>query len=207
MPSPKPFPGLTPLSSLRVSRHQIPSHNLLPNTSIHNWPLLIYHSAFPPNATQPRTSSTSSPRVSSVAIESHLVSVGIVEPSWRYSMYPTTHFHSNSHEVLCVACGRARLCFGGEDNPARIEPLVEAGDVIIVPAGVAHRLLEDLGGDFQMVGSYPNGSETWDMCYGTPEDEGKINTIKSLSWFAGDPIYGDNGPAVRLEQTESNGQL
>jgi len=48
------------------------------------------------------------------------------------------------------------VCFGGEDNHSQIEPLLQKGDVVIVPTGVDHRLLEDYGG-FQMVGSYPIG--------------------------------------------------
>ena len=110
-------------------------------------------------------------------------------------MYSTTHFHSTSHEVLCVASGKAKLCFGGEDNPKRIETEVEKGDVIVVPAGVAHRLLEDLEGSFTMVGSYPKG-KSWDMCYGKPGEEDKVKSIEKLGWFERDPVYGDNGPVL-----------
>ncbi|KAI9751878.1 MAG: hypothetical protein M4579_005860 [Chaenotheca gracillima] len=175
---------LTPLSALRVSRHLIPRHDLLPNTSIQNHPLLIYHSAFTPAQT------------SASSIESHLRSTGVVTPQWRYTMYSTTHFHSTSHEVLCIAAGRARLCFGGEQNPDRVEPVLEKGDVVVVPAGVGHRLLEDFGG-FEMVGSYPQGRQ-WDMCYGRKgEDEAGIGKrIAGLGWFERDPIYGDSGPVL-----------
>lgn len=34
------------LSTLRVSKHLVPSHGLLPNSSILHKPLLIYHSVF-----------------------------------------------------------------------------------------------------------------------------------------------------------------
>lgn len=173
--------ALTPLSSLRVSRHQIPAHNLIPNTSITHRPLYIYHSAF------------SSPSASS--IETHLTSIGVVTPQWRYTMFSYTHFHSTTHEVLCVSAGRAKLCFGGEDNENRVEPVVEKGDVMVVPAGVGHRLLEDQGG-FEMVGSYPSNVEGWDMCYGKKGEEEKVQGIKSLKWFERDPIYGDEGPVL-----------
>lgn len=128
---------LTPLKSLTIHRHQIPAHNLTPNTSISNRPLLIYRSCF------------LSPSPSS--IESHLSSVGVVAPAWRYTMYSTSHFHSTSHEVLGISKGRAKLLFGGEGNPGAVETEVRAGDCIVIPAGVAHRLLEDLDGSFQMV--------------------------------------------------------
>ncbi|KAH7904530.1 RmlC-like cupin domain-containing protein [Hygrophoropsis aurantiaca] len=112
-------------------------------------------------------------------------------------MYSTSHFHSTTHEVLCISSGRARLCFGGEDNPEKVEIEVAKGDVIVVPAGVAHRLLQDLDGGFEMVGSYPKG-RNWDMCYGREDEGSKIEEIKNLPWFGKDPIYGDEGPALEV---------
>ncbi|EEY19612.1 cupin domain-containing protein [Verticillium alfalfae VaMs.102] len=117
-----PSHQLTALASLRVSKHLIPAHNLIPNTSLQQKPLLLYHGAFPSSIT-------------AAEIESHLASVAVVEPQWRYTMYTRIHFHSTTHEVLCVSRGRARLCFGGEANEARFEPVVETGDFIVVPAG------------------------------------------------------------------------
>lgn len=114
-------------------------------------------------------------------------------------MYDISHFHSTAHEVLCIAVGRAKLCFGGEDNPHRVETVVQAGDVVIVPAGVAHRLVEDLlgGGEgFCMVGSYYPKGKSWDMCYGREGEEEKVKAIEGLGWFDKDPIYGDEGPAL-----------
>ena len=110
-------------------------------------------------------------------------------------MYSTSHFHSTSHEVLAGSRGRAKLCFGHEENPERVEPLVEKGDVMVVPAGVAHRLLEDLEGGFEMVGSYPKGA-SWDMCYGREGEEKKVWGVKGLGWFERDPVYGDEGPVL-----------
>ncbi|KAI9789388.1 MAG: hypothetical protein M1816_006046 [Peltula sp. TS41687] len=175
---------LTPLASLQVSRHLIPRHGLIPNTSIQHRPLLIYRSAFPPD-------------ISASAIESHLSQVGAVKPGWRYTMYETTHFHSTTHEVLCISRGSARLCLGGELNPGRVEPVVKRGDVVIMPAGVGHRLLRDIEGGFEMVGAYPPGKQ-WDMCYGR-EGEGEeeqVRGIKELEWFVRDPVYGEDGPAI-----------
>jgi uncharacterized protein YjlB len=174
----------TQLSTLRVSRHHIPAHGLVPNCSIQNKPLLIYHSAF--------TAGTSASE-----IEKHLKSVGSVVPQWRYTMYGTTHFHSTTHEVLCISRGKARLCFGGEDNEGRIEPMVEKGDAVIIPAGVGHRLVEDVSGDFEMVGCYPPG-KAWDMCYGKTGEEAKVQAIGKLGWFERDPIYGDDGPSLKV---------
>lgn len=173
-----------PPSSIRVSSHFIPAHSGIPNTSIQNKPLLIYHSAFDASVAQ---------------LSSRLKDVGVVVPQWQYTMYRQTHFHSTTHEVLGIISGRARLCFGGEQNPGRVEPVVENGDLIIIPAGVAHRLLEDQTGTFQMLGSYPPG-KSWDMCYGFgKEDEGEVRrNIEQQKWFDRDPLYGDDGPALHV---------
>lgn len=171
---------LSPLKSLQVSQHQIPAFKGIPNTSIQGKPLLIYHAAF-------QNAKTSE-------IESHLTSTGVVTPQWRYTMYSETHFHSTTHEVLSIASGSAKCCFGGEENPGRVEPTLEKGDVVVVPAGVGHRLLEDYGG-FQMVGSYPTGKH-WDMCYGRAGEEEKVKGIAHLGWFTRDPIYGEHGPVL-----------
>lgn len=112
-------------------------------------------------------------------------------------MYKTSHYHSTTHEILCVFSGRAKLLFGGEDNPENVEAVVGAGDVIVIPAGVAHRLLEDYGqgGAFEMVGSYPEGCE-WDMCYGKKGEESKIEACGKVEWFRKDPLYGEDGPVL-----------
>ncbi|KAK5175523.1 uncharacterized protein LTR77_000662 [Saxophila tyrrhenica] len=102
-----------------------------------------------------------------------------------------------SHEVLGISSGRARLCFGHEDNPKRVEEVLEQGDVIVIPAGVAHRLLEDLEGGFEMVGCYPRGC-SWDMCYGREGEEAKVKGIGGLGWFERDPVYGDEGPVLEV---------
>lgn len=172
---------LVPLSQLKVTKTQIPPHGLIPNTSVQNKPLLHYHGAFDAAST------------SASAIEAHLGSVNVVKPQRRYTMYSTTHFHSTSHEVLCVASGAARCCFGGEDNPGRYEPLLQKGDVVVVPAGVGHRLLDERESPFQMVGCYPPGCD-WDMCYGNQGEEAKVKSIAHLGWFERDPVYGDEGP-------------
>lgn len=71
----------------------------------------------------------------------------------------------------------------------------QKGDVLVVPAGVSHRLWEDLEGGFQMVGCYPEAF-SWDMCYGRPGEEGVEERIKGLRWFQRDPVYGDQGPVL-----------
>lgn len=182
-PTMPPKLTLTPLTSLRVSAHYIPSHSLFPNITPHNHPLLIYHSCFAPS-----TAAVAS------ALEAHLPTNGIT-PQWRYTMYRTSHYHSTTHEVLCVVRGRARLLFGGEGNPGCVEEEVESGDVVVLPAGVAHRLVEDVEGGFEMVGAYPRGC-AWDMCFGREGEEGKAEAVGEVKWLDRDPMYGDDGPVL-----------
>lgn len=88
-------------------------------------------------------------------------------------------------------------CFGHELNPDRVELEPCKGDVVIVPAGIAHRLLHNASGNFEMVGCYPPG-KTWDMCYGKESEEAKIRQIKLVEWFHRDPTYGTRGPTLDL---------
>lgn len=193
--SAKSFSPLAPLSSLHITRHLIPAYEHIPNTTLHNRHLIFYHSVF------------TSPDLNASEIEQHLNHVGIVAPRWRYTMYRTSHFHSTTHELLVISSGRARLLFGGDSNPGGVTFEAQRGDAILIPAGVAHRLLEDLsagsklGSSFEMVGSYPVDAEEWDMCYwdGRKGEEHVMlwERIKKLPWLKGDPIYGDEGPALQ----------
>lgn len=97
-------------SEIQVTSRQIPKWEGIPNTSIQSKPLVIYHKAFNASPNQ---------------LIARLKEVGEVSPQWVYSMYSQTHFHSTTHEVLGVVSGRARLCFGGEDNPNRFDTDVE----------------------------------------------------------------------------------
>ena len=58
-------------------------------------------------------------------------------------------------------------------------------------------MLEDLEGEFEMVGNYPKGC-SWDMCYGKKGEEEKVERIKSVEWLERDPVYGDQANAWGL---------
>ncbi|KAL2865333.1 cupin domain-containing protein [Aspergillus lucknowensis] len=176
---------LRPRSETQITSRQLPRWERIPNTSIQSKPLMVYHQAFHGTPDE---------------LSEHLENVGEVSPSWIYTMYSQTHFHSTSHEILGVVSGSARLCFGGEGNPHRFEPTVSKGDLIIVPAGVGHQLLSEpdtTEGPFRMVGAYPRG-KSWDMCYGQPGEESKWQAIGRLGWFGRDPLYGKDGPALQV---------
>jgi uncharacterized protein YjlB len=78
--------------------------------------------------------------------------------NWRYpGVYEYAHFHSTTHECLGCARGWMEVALFG---PNGIRTKVEAGDVIVVPAGVSHEMTGH-SDDVMMVGGYPDGRD-WD---------------------------------------------
>jgi uncharacterized protein YjlB len=82
---------------------------------------------------------------------------------WRNGIYTYQHYHSTAHEVLGIYKGQVKVQLGG---PEGVVLEARAGDVIIIPAGVAHKNLGS-SADFRCIGAYPPG-QTWDMNYGKP---------------------------------------
>ena len=112
--------------------------------------------------------------------------------SWRNGVYPYHHYHSTAHEVLGVYAGHAKLQFGGDDGVVHD---VKAGDVILIPAGVAHKKL-DASKDFSVVGAYPDGRD-WDLNYGKPGERPDTDcNIARVPVPKKDPIYGEHGPLL-----------
>ena len=69
-----------------------------------------------------------------------------------------------------------------------------AGDVVVIPAGVAHKSL-GAGNDFVVVGAYPRGQEGYDMCRGKREERLQADrNIVSVPLPGADPLYGPDGP-------------
>ncbi len=106
--------------------------------------------------------------------------------SWRNGVYSFHHYHSTSHEVLGIYSGSALLFLGGEKG-AKVK--VEAGDIIVIPAGVGHKNLGS-SADFGVVGAYPDG-RNWDVMRGQPGDRPKADErIAALPVPETDPFLG-----------------
>lgn len=78
--------------------------------------------------------------------------------NWKYpGIYTYGHFHSTTHECLACAAGWMEIIIFGKAGE-RIR--VEAGDVIVMPAGVSHQMVRNSESNL-MVGGYPDGRD-WD---------------------------------------------
>ncbi|MBV8914140.1 MAG: cupin domain-containing protein [Acetobacteraceae bacterium] len=114
--------------------------------------------------------------------------------AWRNGVFPFHHFHSNAHEVLGVAAGEVRVAFGG---PAGEVVSIRAGDVVVIPAGVAHCNRGQSPGPL-IVGAYPGGAE-YDTKLGEPTDYvAAKRAIAAVQLPATDPVSGKAGPLRRL---------
>ena len=114
--------------------------------------------------------------------------------SWRNGMYDYLHFHTHTHEVLGIARGRLRAEFGG--SAGRVLEL-KAGDVVVLPAGTGHRRLE-ASSDLLVVGAYPARATYDEPQPGDIELEKALHDIARVTSPAQDPVYGKDGPLVRL---------
>ncbi|MBA3665735.1 MAG: cupin [Bacteroidetes bacterium] len=109
--------------------------------------------------------------------------------SWKSGVFEYHHYHSITHEVLGICKGKTTLLLGG-DSGAKIE--VEKGDVIIIPAGVAHK---NSGTEDQIicVGAYPEGKD-YDMNYGHKSERPAADRkIAAVPMPTTDPVFGEKG--------------
>jgi uncharacterized protein YjlB len=114
--------------------------------------------------------------------------------SWRNGLYAVHHYHSTAHEVLGLYGGRVNARLGGERG--RSVTLV-AGDVVVIPAGVAHKN-DGASADFRVVGAYPVGTSP-DMQYGKPgERPGTDRNIARAGLPTADPVRGAAGAIALL---------
>ena len=111
--------------------------------------------------------------------------------NWHDIILTEDHFHSNTHEVLGLKSGQARLMLGGVNGKI---VTVEKGDVIILPAGVGHYSVDN-SIEYQFVGGYPNGAE-WNLKFSLKKEDSSsiLAEIASIPLPEKDPVFGDDGP-------------
>lgn len=134
------------------------------------------------------------PRLLPAAAVKNLFQKNSWKNNWKQGIYTYHHYHSITHEVIGVVSGETLLQLGGENG---ILLLVQKGDVIIIPAGVAHINLGEEN-DVTCIGGYPDGTD-YDMNYGKPGERPRTDhNIRSLQLPATDPVLGKNGPLLKL---------
>jgi uncharacterized protein YjlB len=163
------------VQQINIIQHLIQGDNQFPNNG--NLPLLLYKHVV---------------HSDDESITLLLESNGWVN-SWKDTIFDYDHYHSTAHEVLVVTEGSASIQFGG---PKGIIQFVDPGDAIIIPAGVAHRLVNSEP-NFKVVGAYPEGQE-YDIKYGKPGERPLTDqNIRAVPKPSTDPIYGLEGPLLK----------
>ncbi len=104
-------------------------------------------------------------------------------------MYTYNHYHSITHEVLGIYCGECHVSLGGDSG---IQLFLEKGDVLLIPAGVAHKNI-GASTDFKCIGAYPGGKD-FDINLGkSGERPGTDKNIRKVPVPKLDPVYGKEG--------------
>lgn len=142
-------------------------------------PVLVYPQAMPVQDSDP------------AAVFEKVFSANGWPPQWRYGIYSYHHYHAEAHEVLGIACGKARLMLGGPNGHV-LE--VSSGDVLLLPAGTGHCNLES-SEDFLVVGAYPPGQHA-DICRESPT-RAQLASIETLPFPDQDPVQGSQGAVQR----------
>lgn len=142
------------------------------------WPLLVYRAALPADP----------------AAMEQAFAANDWSNSWRNGIFDYHHFHSTAHEVLGIARGEVQVAFGG---PSGQVVAVRAGDVVVIPAGVAHRNMGQ-SRDLLVIGAYPGGSD-YDTKRGDPaEYEDARRAIAEVAVPGADPVTGRQGGLLGL---------
>ncbi len=116
--------------------------------------------------------------------------------AWRNGIYNYDHFHATTHEVLGIVRGEAHVRFGG---PEGLIVELQAGDVVVIPAGVGHRNMGS-SRDLLVIGAYPASSPPGgepEICTGTASEHSRaLATVPEVPLPPQDPVFGETGPLL-----------
>ncbi len=162
--------------NLSVITHLLEADASVPNNA--RLPLLVYPAAVGLSRQDPAS-----------VFEQRFVSNGWVG-CWRDGIFPFHHYHSTAHEVLGIYSGSAVARFGGDNG---VTLTLNPGDVVIIPAGVAHKKLSSRG-EFGVVGAYPSGQQP-DMCRADRSAcRRAAEQVTRVLVPERDPVHGSGGP-------------
>lgn len=178
---------LQPIQKMNIVRNILTEDGNFPNNGL--LPLLVYRGAFLFN--NEKESDT-------IDIVKEILETNSWANSWIDGIYDYHHYHSTAHEILVILKGSCRVQFGGV-NGSTLN--LEKGDVVIIPAGVAHKRIDEADG-FQCLGAYPDGQE-YDMNYGNEgERPATDENIRKVPMPENDPLYGSDGPLIKNWRSE-----
>lgn len=162
-----------PAAPPETEEHLLLDDGLVPNNA--HFPLTVYRGAFEAGDTR-----------AEARIEAQFAKNGW-SGGWVNGIYPFHHYHATAHEVLGLARGWAEVQFGGPKGPSIT---VEAGDVVLIPAGVGHCRI-DASDDLSVVGAYPGGT-SWDTKRATPAERlASLPLIAMVPRWPTDPVTGN----------------
>ncbi|MGI8951031.1 MAG: cupin domain-containing protein [Chitinophagaceae bacterium] len=119
---------------------------------------------------------------------------------WQDGIFNYQHYHSITHEVLAVYTGECNLQLGGENG---ISTNISKGDVVIIPAGLAHKNLAS-SHNFKCIGAYPKGL-SYDIKLGKPEEKQEAEqNIKQVLLPETDPVFGKHGLLFEYWKNKTN---
>lgn len=159
-----------------VSQHLLADDGDIPNNP--RFPLLVYKAAAAPEHGDAED-----------ALEALFARNGWGN-GWRGGViYDFHHYHARCHEVVGIGRGTARIQFGGPQGPVLA---VEAGDAVLIPAGVGHCRV-DGDPELSVVAAYPPGDSP-DMCrQGEADPQAVRQRVSGVDAPARDPILGTDG--------------
>lgn len=170
---------LQPIQKLNIERRIIPEYSNFPNNAL--LPVLVYRAAIQ----FPQERNTDAVRE---ILESNNWS-----NSWIDGIFDYHHYHATTHETLVGLTGSCQVQFGGPDGTALT---LEPGDVVVIPAGVAHKRIDKAGG-FTCMGAYPGGQQ-YDIRYGRDGERPAADAdIRNVPMPESDPLYGNDGPLIK----------
>ncbi|OAL51509.1 hypothetical protein IQ07DRAFT_610369 [Pyrenochaeta sp. DS3sAY3a] len=156
-----------------------------PNNSL---PVLIYRNCLP----------TSEDKATEL-LEGH---AWVKKGTWGH--IDVRHYHPNTHECYGVFVGDSTLLVGcgSKDSQGGQEIKVQAGDVIVLPAGTSHCNTQS-SKDYMYVGVYPQGAPEYRYELGDDSinHEALRKEIGDVALPAQDPVNGSAGPLLDLWTT------
>lgn len=165
-------------SPTAIELHRFPGDGTIPNNAA--LALIVYRGAF-----------ASAPDIAA-ACETRFAANRWGD-GWRDGIYDYHHYHSTAHEALGIAAGSASVRFGGDGGSTVI---VRAGDVVVIPAGVGHKLVDGTP-DLLVVGAYPDGQQP-DLQTADPgRHDASARRIAAVPLPTADPLHGPDGPLIR----------